>query len=494
VGFLDALRRSAAALTTRQALGILLTAFLLSRLVAAAAGLRFDATPLGTYFQFLDPEFLRHDLLRSLYYLHMQPPLFNLALGLGLKAFPESYPLVFQLVYLALGLALNAGLFLLLMRLGISGAVSLALTLLFMCSPASLVYENWLFYSYPLAAWLCLSAFFLHRLLSAPSGFRAFLFFATLAAVVLTRSLFHPAWLLLWVALLLAVLKPHRKTLALAALVPVLLVVGWQAKNAALFGSFSGSTWFGFSFSRVTTFALPEEERRGWVAAGRLSELALIRPFSPLRCYPARGPRPDEPVPALDREVTSTGKANYNHREYIRLSGLYARDAWRVLRDRPETLCSSFQLASFLFFLPSTDYDLLVRPRTALSGWDRLFNLVVLGQFSYHEDVTTGEYVFGNAGLWLALAYLVALGGGLLMLRRAWRAGVPAADPSFLVPLYLLLTILFVAFVGNVMEVGENNRFRFMVDPLALALFAWVLHRAWAARPGAAAASPSAHS
>jgi hypothetical protein len=54
---------------------------------------------------------------------------------------------------------------------------------------------------------------------------------------------------------------------------------------------------------------------------------------------------------------------------------------------------------------------------------------------------------------------------------------VPLADPTFLTVLYLLLNVLYVALVGNALEVGENNRFRFMIDPLALALLAWSVSR-----------------
>ena len=46
---------------------------------------------------------------------------------------------------------------------------------------------------------------------------------------------------------------------------------------------------------------------------------------------------------------------------------------------------------------------------------------------------------------------------------------------------------------ANLAEVGENNRFRFVLDPLAVSLVAVVVQKAWLRRPrvlrqGAAAA------
>ena len=39
------------------------------------------------------------------------------------------------------------------------------------------------------------------------------------------------------------------------------------------------------------------------------------------------------------------------------------------------------------------------------------------------------------------------------------------------------LTILYVTLVGNLAEVGENFRFRFVLDPLAIALVAVAIQR-----------------
>ena len=60
--------------------------FAVSRLLARGVfGLRFDAATLD-YWQVLDPQLLRTDLLRSVLFQHGQPPLFNIFLGVVLKA------------------------------------------------------------------------------------------------------------------------------------------------------------------------------------------------------------------------------------------------------------------------------------------------------------------------------------------------------------------------------------------------------------------------
>src|SRR4051794_34733179 len=91
--------------------------FLLSRGFAYARGVRFDVTPLTQSWQFLDPLALKDNLAQSLFYLHAQPPPFNLFLGLGLKlGHPAAF---FWGTFLCLGLALHLGLYGMCRRLGV---------------------------------------------------------------------------------------------------------------------------------------------------------------------------------------------------------------------------------------------------------------------------------------------------------------------------------------------------------------------------------------
>src|SRR5216117_828059 len=90
---------------SRISLLVLVVAFITSRVFYLFyLNVRFDADPLDYFLQFADPQLLKDDLIRSIFYMHGQPPLFNLFLGLVLKLFPETYALLFHLVYLTLGL------------------------------------------------------------------------------------------------------------------------------------------------------------------------------------------------------------------------------------------------------------------------------------------------------------------------------------------------------------------------------------------------------
>jgi hypothetical protein len=74
---------------------------------------------------------------------------------------------------------------------------------------------------------------------------------------------------------------------------------------------------------------------------------------------------------------------------------------------------------------------------------------------------------------WIAIAALVVPASLLL----AWRG---RRRPEGATILFCLGTTAWVAVIGNLFEIGENNRFRFLSEPLAWALCGLVLDRAGA--------------
>jgi hypothetical protein len=470
--------RQLAQLSRTQALALLTLAFVASRLACWSAGVRFDAGPVNTYFQYLDPRLLREDLARSLLYLHSQPPLFNLFLGGLLKICPNQLAAAGAVVFLAFGVALYLGAFLLMERLAVPRLLNTALVLWLMLNPAALLYENWLFYDYPLAGLLALAALLLHGFVARPGLARGCCFFAALAGLALTRSLFHPAWLVLWAALLIYALRSSRRAVCVAAAIPLALVCAWYGKNAVLFGAFTGSTWAGMNLARISTFQEAEIEREVLAADGFLSKLALVPPFGSLRAYADQRPPARPPIhPALDDETKSTGAVNFNHRDYIEISRGYLADARRVIFHRPWAYLDGVLRAWFCFFIPGSDYPLLRENRSRIRVYDCWFNRLLAGQVCYRQDSAGGELTSGNLAWGLIAAYFVALGGAALALRRMLRARVPEQLPELTTVLFLWTTVLYVAVVGNCFEVGENNRFRFLTDPLVLCLLGWLAGR-----------------
>src|ERR1700691_6368389 len=137
--------------------------FLISRCAYYWMGVRFDAGTLPFYWQIIDPALLRDALWQSLLYSRTQPPGFHFYIGAMMHLFPGHSVAAFQATSLGLGLVLTVCLFLLLDRLRLNRPLALLITIVCVVSPVTVLYENWLFYEYPIAVLFCVSALFLHR-------------------------------------------------------------------------------------------------------------------------------------------------------------------------------------------------------------------------------------------------------------------------------------------------------------------------------------------
>ena len=449
--------------------------FVASRALYAWAGLRFNDWPLGVYWQYLDPFLLKRKLGESLWNLHGQPPLFNLYLGTALATGHETA--VFVVTFLAAGLVAYASVFLVMRRLGVRAWLAFALATWLATAPAFVAYENWLFYSLPVAALLALAAVWFDRALATGRTRDGFLFLAILTVICGSRSLYHLAYLLGAVALLALGWRQGRRAL-IAAAVPVLLVVSLYAKNKVRFGHFAASTWTGMSLGHLTIDPLPRTEAERLVAAGTLSPASARPAFSRARVYQGAyfDPPPATRVRALYWEEKTTGAPNYNHAAYIRISEDLLHDSLWVLRHRPGVYLASVREAWSIYFRGPGELRFLgaenidaIRP--AGDFYDAVFFLRRPGPGGDADANVPPRYwglIVGLPAVFVVgLAAALGRGPGRALDRRQ----------RLLVAL-LCFNIAFVAVVGNLLELGENNRFRFETDPLSVCLLGLALESA----------------
>lgn len=482
--------------------------FLATRVLAWAAGVRFDASMVPWGWHFLDTGELTRDYLGSLWRLHAQPPLLNAAVGAVLLLAPGAFDLVFHAGFLALGLAFAVGGHALLVRLGVGPWLAAAAVLAFVASPASILYEHWLFYTHPEAVLVALSALALHRFADAGRRRDAAAFFAALAALALLRSLYHLGLLVLIAAALLACYRHdpgRRRAIAQACVLPIALVFALYAKNAVAFGAFGASTWMGMSFERMSVVQAGPERLRELVAAGRLSPLATYGGFRPLEDYPpAWREAPATGHAVLDAPRKANGSPNFNHLAYVRIGEQLLADGKAVLAEDPKLWLKAEVQAYAGYFRPASMYHFLAPNAQWIRGWREAYETVANGRVLRPEWLGGGSSPYGrkirkvlvDTGLWLLVGLPALVAYGALAAWRAWRRG-PADRPRAVTLTYMVAMVLFTTGVGNALEIGENHRFRFAVDFFFVAFLAlWLATRFKAAAPppapGCATAAPGA--
>lgn len=482
----------------------LTAAFVLSRIAYALAGVRYDASLLPTALQYLEPEHLEHRLLESVFYQHTQPPLFNLLLGVVLKLpFPTGATL--QVLWLACGAALVALVYVLARDLGLSRWVAVAVAVVICCSPTTILYENWLAYEYPLTTLLtgmCVAAF---RWIRDGSP-AAFTWFVALAGVgALTRALLHPLWFAFAIGVLLLARPPTRASTAARPLtwrrasaviaLPTLLILGVLVKNQLVFGEPTMSSWFPWNLSRITIAELPDDVRQRLVEEGTISETANYPVFLPYEDYvtvapPCTPAHPDVPVLAETEKVN--GHINPNYECYLPLLDQYAHDSVAAGLAEPGYAARAV-LGSFQIWVESaSQYAFVYDNRLHIDGFDERYRQIVLLDVPWDPPITT------DAGWWIPIGtpgrrwrfsvtiVVSTIAAVSLAMRALWRrrrGELGAIDGTLLVIGYQVAAI---TLIGNAFEIGENNRFRFMVEPITLVVGAYcvvaLVRRAYLAR------------
>jgi hypothetical protein len=450
------------------------TVFVISRVIFNRAGIQFQGDTYQSYWQFIDPVLLRTDLWRNVFYLHSQPPLMNLFTGIILQIFPTSYEEVFHDLYFAAGIILAVSIYLLGLSLRFPPWLSAIISAWFMVSPGTVLYEHWLMYAYPLTVGLTLSGFCLYQFILTKKYYWGMIFFMLLSGLALTWSLFHIVWLFAVLAILFIAL-PERKIVILAAILPVLLVTTWYAKNLVTIGEFTASSWAGMNISKISTFRVPEKDRKQMVKAGELSKFALLPPFRNPTVYLKL--LPDTPltgIPVLDEPETPVGNLNFHHLVYVEASNYYLKDALRLIRVRPIYYLRSVHQALYIYFHSPSDFDLIMGNRDTLGAFDLWWNRLFYGQWKSDETSIdrNSSMSMEHVGWWIVVGFLIVVTGSIIFI---WKNRRHLNEPENMLVFFMAFNIFFVTAVGNLMDIGENNRFRFTVDPFILILLVFFL-------------------
>lgn len=450
--------------------------FILSRWLYARAGVRFDADTYTWVWHFIDAELLKHDLWRSIFYLHTQPPLMNLLTGVSLQLFPKTYGLVFQAVFLLGGFAMSLGIYVIGNRLGLPEYLSLLLAAWFSISPATVVYENQLFYTYSTTVLLVLSVVFLARFLEKKRGIDGLVFSLILALNALTWGLFHIFWLVICFGLVVVFLNKNRLK-ALWLLPAFFLVFALYTKNAILYGSFTSSTWAGLNVFKTVTFQIPENVLKQWAKDGVVSDLALYPPYRSAEVYLRFFPEtPVTGIPLLDNFETSTGVRNQHHISYVYAGDRYMKDSVRILLHAPRYYLSIIPHTTYIYFHSASDYEYTLGIRRPIDELDTFWNRLFYGQ--WQKDEGLGERARrispDHLAWWLLFGFLFVITATPVYL---WRERESFDQVQYALVMFMLWNIVFVTAAGVLLDIGENNRTRFSIDPFLLLLTFFFLRR-----------------
>jgi len=441
--------------------------------------LQFDIESIYSHWQILDIEWLQKDLFGSLYYLHSQPPFYNLLIGVLAKLFPDTYMQVLSALSLVMSLAIYAMMFRILLFFRVSAWLSLAASTFYILTPEALLYEHWVFYTWFNAFLLVSATFFLTLYFEKRRSLYLFLFFLSLAILMLTRSMFHLVFLPPVVFFLVMMDRQNWGRIIGFSLVPLVLVGGVYLKNYQSFGFFGGSSWLGMNISKVVIHAtldhplselmqMPyaqkekemKENMEKLYSEGKIHSPMLVGGFKSLESYdsPYQGEIPNRyrELSVLTEPLKSTGYRNFNHYNYLTISQDMKTDALVIIAEHPMGYIRTVAMAMMNYIRPSWDYLFVEENVKKMDRYMEAFELGHLG------GTLKGKYGLVSV-LLIPLAILFTMiYTGFLLYRKINDRGAVA--------LFMIFTTLFVMIIGVLVEIGELNRMRVMTDPLLFML------------------------
>jgi hypothetical protein len=461
------------------ALGIVTAALIGSRLVYYVLGVRFLATGELNYLpQVLAPELLKHHLFESIWYLHAQPPLFNLLIGAVLSWSPFPAGLSFQVIFVATGLALAIGCYDLARQLVLGRRTAIVVTLIVVCGPSVVLWESVLNYDYIVATFLVWMVSASARYVRSGGAGPLAVVVVLGAATVLLRSFMHPLFVVGLVVVLLLLRRPTRwnARVIAAIVIPIAVVGGTMAKNEVLFGTTSLSSFLGYNLHRVTVTSLSFEKQRD------LRARLIIR--APDFAPPCNVKHPNIPALADEFKVgVEPPTVNSNWECLLYYEPLLVDDSKRVIRAEPGWVFQSFIGSAEIWAAPSTLYWETAPNARHISGFDRAYRYVVYTDVPWSPPVDPripyvrkyfqpdGHY---HLSLTVVLTTMLVLCAGVIALLQ-WRRRRTSARAALIVGAAI---VGYATITNLVLGHDENNRLRFIVDPLVFVM-AFAIVAAW---------------
>jgi hypothetical protein len=453
--------------------------------LAHAVGFRMQI-PWG-YFQLLDAGALARHPLASLCYLHTQPPGLNLLLSgvLAVALLVDAPPAaVASLLFIVVGLVAAIVLWRTLLTLTGSAVVATLLLIFALADPGYYVFEHLFFYEFLLHAALVL-------LLAATAGYlarggrwRLHAIVALLAAISLTRTLYHPLWacaLLIVVVYLRARLDEHRsRSLRQGAWAVVLLLAllcAWPLKNWLVFGRPFYSSTTPYNLARDVPTCPRSVIQPPLVGPEVSPDVATIAERAQRVC----GPHASE---VLTSPAKLDGSPNWNHAMYLVVAAERTRCgiAWR--RDHPvdwlARAAGLYAMWTRPTFVHPYSSDMIIGPldaryRRYAGDYDRVFFFDLRpmierpypGWFLHVQAMVRGQRVPYTVAGFVVFPAVAAAVLAMLASRR-WHhceALVAVALVCWLWPM-----------AGAVLTDGwEGNRMRFSTAPAFLVMVGYTL-------------------
>lgn len=442
-------------------------------LLAASWRSGYEMTVPWGYYQLLSQNALINHLAESLLYLHSQPPLMNLELGLAVKLAQTigiPYASVILGVHITVGAIAVYGYTRLCQHLVATGWLRAFAIALFVLHPVlymSLFHFFYTFHEVAILAVLPLAVFAYAR---TRTTFHYGWICVGVVLLVGTHSLFHLGWGLIVLIGLPLICRggsenensvtrsfPAGQVACLAG--AAALLFAWPLKNGLLFDSYHASSWGGYNMALELPVDIDRLPARDWDVPERFAS-----------------------IPTLSERKKRNGRPNWNHYSIIQHSRNQGQLALETIAENPSALAQKAMLnywnyTRFSGRNPYTGKFGISRAHfpEALAPWMNVYESVVYLDPRTRDALAHRAFRVPMRQSWalsgFGIVFPILLIAAAVVVARSW-SFAPAESRT---ALFMLFCVSWVLLVTLLIDGSEANRIRFSTEPYVFLLAFWSL-------------------
>jgi hypothetical protein len=269
------------------------------------------------------------------------------------------------------------------------------------------------------------------------------------------------------------------------AAAPLLVVAAWYVKDFVQVGTTTTSSWLGMNLARDVLYKSPAGQIAELQRQGRMHPVASLPAFGGPEVYAPRFVRAaPNPVTAIGSLHKQDGSTNFNNPIYVAVSSQYLHDGLVWIRAHPHQYTNDVLNSLGVWFV-GTDQNFTDSVNwPSVRSYARFYDKSV--EWQPVQDPGPASVVFLRgwhrpawlSGQAMAVYALAVIGVPILAWRR--RRDDPALAGTLAV---LWWTTTYALTTSALLEIGENERFRFELGPvptvLAVAIVTALVRAAW---------------
>jgi hypothetical protein len=219
-----------------------------------------------------------------------------------------------------------------------------------------------------------------------------------------------------------------------------------------MFGFFTTDSWIGMNLASTTWNEYSYIKREKLVKQNKLDKIVIVDPFQNLETYSSYiQNKPSSHITLLDQKIKTGGYINYENINYITLSKIYLKNSLDLIRTNPNIYLEILRKGYVFYTNPPSNSHLFKENLKHIQYYDGIFNLIFYGG---------GLYTFFAIPLVIYFAFKKMFYN---LKKKKYSISIFLG--------FLLITIIYTGLIGNMFELGENNRSFFIVQIYLIILF-----------------------